>query len=110
MRTFLLHITIVLVVTNLAGQNNDDYIRYYNLCNEGDKQTYLKNYKLAFEKYDSAFKFVHYQHAEKLEKAASAAARIGNKQMATIYLRQSILNGIDPSTASDGIYKKLKKF
>jgi hypothetical protein len=109
MRILLLHITFVFAVTNLLGQKTDDYIRYYNLCNGGDKQTYLKNYKLAFEKYDSAFKFVHYQHAEKLEKAASAAARIGNKQMATIYLRQSILNGIDPSIVSDRIYKKLRK-
>ncbi|HWY11255.1 MAG TPA: hypothetical protein VN026_08020 [Bacteroidia bacterium] len=97
-------------MTKVFGQKSDDYIRYYNLCNEGDKQTYLKNYKLAFEKYDSAFALVHYQHAEKLEKAASAASRIDNKQMSTIYLRQSILNGVDPTAVSDKVYKKLKHY
>lgn len=44
---------LFLAQSPIYSQNN--YIAYYNLCNEGDEQAYLKNYPLAIAKYDTAF-------------------------------------------------------
>ncbi|MGE0567617.1 MAG: hypothetical protein AB7O73_06685 [Bacteroidia bacterium] len=105
-----LNIFIILGSKLFFGQVNDNYIKYYNLCNSGDKELYYKNYQAALNYYDSAFKCVKYSHSFNLEKAAIAATKANNKDKATQYLRQAILNGKSAEILKDKKYRKLKHF
>lgn len=53
-------VTIVFFFSISLLQGQNDYISFYNYCNEGDEQAYFKNYPLAIAKYDTAFSKVDF--------------------------------------------------
>lgn len=76
------------------GQQNNNYIEYYNLTNEGDKQIYLKNDSLAFELYKEAFKKVNYIHNSKLIIAAQLAIKQNEFKLAYEFSKLAIIQGV----------------
>jgi len=57
-------LVLAIISINGFGQTQNDYIEYYNLTNEGDKQIYLKNDSLAYDCYLKAFEKVDYIHSK----------------------------------------------
>jgi hypothetical protein len=103
--TFLL----VFLLQNGYSQNENDYIKYYNLCNSGDSLRYLKNYKIAFEKYQMAFKTVDFIHAINLRNASIAASKLNEGEIAWYYAKRAILGGEDEKFLKNAFPKFLKK-
>lgn len=101
---------IIIVSTKIHGQKADDYIRYYDLCNQANRLFNQKDFSTALNKYDSAFRFVHYQHVSNLLSAAVTAVKAQNKKSATKYLRQAVLNGVPLSELSNKNFKELADF
>lgn len=109
MKTLLLLI-VICISSKIDSQNKNDYIRYYNLCNEGDEQSHLGNYSLALNKYDLAFTFVHYLHVKRLNKAAHISIKAGENSKAVSYIRKALINGLDSAVLDYYISKPLKKY
>jgi hypothetical protein len=107
MRTLTL---LIFICFNSTAQKKDNYIEYYNLCNKANKALYQQDYKQALNKYDSAFRQVHYQHISNLLNAVTVAIHLQNEKRATHFLRQAILNGLKPSMLSDKEYLTLNDF
>lgn len=82
-------------ISLLQGQN--DYISFYNYCNEGDEQAYLKNYPLAMAKYDTAFSKVDFIGVKYLSKYARILSKIDKKKSMEV-LRLAILKGMYHNT------------
>lgn len=99
-------ITIALCLTSLLG-TAEDYISYYNYCNEGDRYVYLKEYELALEQYELGLAAVKYVHVHQLEKASMCAAKVGEFESCAFYAKEAILNG---STANFLNRKAFKNF
>ncbi len=91
------------------GQIQNDYIKYYNLCNKGDNESYNRNYIAALKYYDSAFTLVNYCHSFNLEKAALAATKTKQFYKAIQFLRKAILNGKNIEIIKERRFKKLKR-
>lgn len=97
-------ITLNLIINLLFAQN---YINYYNLCNDADKEVYFKNYKKALDNYEKAFQSVDYVHADKYEKSSKCAIQIKDYKRGALYAKKAVLNG---SSTHFWKNKKLKKF
>ena len=90
----------------LFGQN---YIDYFNSCNEADKQIYLDNDSAALEHFKSAFGSVEYVHAFQYEKASMCAARLEDYQAANLYAKNAILHGTPPKFLKRKVFKGFRK-
>ncbi len=88
---FLLFFTICIA----ACQKKNNYIKYYNLCNLGDKEKYFENYEVASQNYQAAFKEVDYVHADTYRKAAECAVQTKDYARAATYYKKSYLNGYE---------------
>jgi hypothetical protein len=73
--------------------SQNDYIAYYNLCNEGDEQAYLKNYPLAIAKYDSAFGKVDFIGVNYLINYARILSNVDKKKSMEA-LRLALMKGM----------------
>ena len=89
MKIFIMICTL-LTVFNLNGQN---YIPYFNLVNEGNKNLYCKNYQVAADKYEQAIKSVAYTHNSTYANAAIAFSNAKNYKKAAKYLEKAIKQG-----------------
>ncbi|MCW3076883.1 MAG: hypothetical protein JWO32_1492 [Bacteroidetes bacterium] len=107
MRILLL---IIVLSSKIYGQKKDNYFKYYDLCNQANKLFSQQDYNGSLHKYDSAFRLVHYQHVSDLLNAAVTAVKAQNKNSATKYLRQAILNGISTSELSSENFIELTEF
>lgn len=105
MKLYFLGLFIILS-SFLLGQN---YLPYYQLCNEGDQQAYLKNYQRALTKYQEAFELVDYVHAYKLEQAAAVAAKVKNFKLTAHFARQALKNGLPERFLNRKIFKKFRQ-
>lgn len=90
----------------LYGQN---YIGYYNLCNEGDKQIYYKNDSSALENFKKAFLLVDYVHAIQYKKASMCAARIQDYETTYLFAKNAILNGTSSKFLKQKDFKGFRK-
>jgi hypothetical protein len=90
----------------IVAQN--DYIYYFNYCNEGDEQFYLKNYSLALKKYDTAFQSVDFIHTKQLNKYAQTCIKVGDTVKAVDYVRKALINGLDTIVLYQFMYNHLK--
>ncbi len=97
---------LLFVGLNGFGQ---DYIDYYNYCNEGDKQIYLKNDKTALENFEKAFSLVKYVHAKQYEKASMCAARIQGYEKTYLFAKNAILNGSSSKFLNQKDFKGFRK-
>lgn len=96
---------IVIFISSLSiGQN---YIDYYQLCNESDKEEYLGNTDLAQYKLERAFEIVEYVHANRYEKASKLAIKNKDFENGFLYAKKAIKNG---NTSHFWKKKNLKKF
>jgi hypothetical protein len=94
MITRLLIILIFYALSFGSMHSQNDYITFYNYCNEGDEQAYLKNYPLAIAKYDSAFRKVDFIGVKYLIKYARISSKVDkNKSMEA--LRSALMKGMD---------------
>ncbi|MFH2142397.1 MAG: hypothetical protein ABIJ97_08250 [Bacteroidota bacterium] len=96
----------ILIITTIHGQN---YIEYYNLCNEGDKQIYLENYQEALAKYEEAFSLVDYVHAKQYKSASICTAKLIDYGKTSQYAAKAILNGFPDEFLKDKIFKDFRK-
>jgi tetratricopeptide (TPR) repeat protein len=103
---YLLSLFFSLFCNIIVAQN--DYIYYYNYCNEGDEQFYLKNYALALKKYDSAFQSVDFIHTKQLNKYAQTCIKVGDTVKAIDYVRKALINGLDTVVLYQYMYTYLK--
>jgi hypothetical protein len=85
-----------------------DYISYFNYCNEGDEQAFLKNYALALKKYDTAFNSVDFIHTNHLLKYALTCIEAGDTSKAIDYVRKALINGLDTLILYQYMYTHLK--
>lgn len=84
-----------------------DYIDYYQLCNEADKEANFGNEALALTKLEKAFELVDYIHAEKYELASNLAVSNRNFSKGYLYAKRAIQNG---STTQFWKGKNFRKF
>jgi hypothetical protein len=91
--------------------SQNDYIAYYNLCNEGDEQAYLKNYPLALAKYDSAFRKVDFIGVKYLSKYARILSKVDKKKSIEV-LRLALLKGMHTNNLKqwDAIFQNENRF
>lgn len=102
--------TLCIYVTFISVCFSQDYISYFNLCNEGDRLIYEKQYAQALSKFDKAFKLVDYVHANQFDKAASCAALVSDFKKCVFYLKRAALNGMDGVFQNNRkAYSKAKK-
>lgn len=90
----------------LKGQN---YIDYYNLCNEGNRQMYLKQYRKALQSFESGFAKVDYIHAIQYEKASQCAIQLNQYEKANQYAHKAYLQGSDSKFLKKKISKNFRK-
>ena len=101
-------VILTIISIQLFGQINN-YIEYYNLTNEGDRQEYLKNDSLAYMLYLEAFKKVDYIHSDKLIKAAELATKQGDYKNAYNFSKQAIILGTTSEFYKQKDFKKFRK-
>ncbi len=94
MTKIIIGIKILILIPFFSfGQTNNNYIEYFNLTYEGDKQIYLKNDSLALELYKKAFKKVDYIHSNKLLIAAELAIKQKEFKLVYEYSKEAVLLG-----------------
>jgi len=100
--------TLLLIIWNflLSSAIGQNYLDYYTLSNEADKEAYFGNNKLALNKLEQAFETVEYVHVEKLEKASKLAIKNKDFKKAYLYAKRAVING---STSHFWKSRKLKK-
>ncbi len=94
MKTLFLFLFISLSLFTSA-QKKSEYIQYYNLVNEGDKQIYLGNDSLAYQFYKEGFKRVDYVHNTNLIKASQLASSLGYNRYCYKLLQCAFKQGED---------------
>lgn len=90
-----------------SAQIDSSYIIYFNHCNEGDKQIYLKHYDSALVAYQQAFETVDYVHLQYLIAATECAIRLNNIDAGNNLMRKCLING---AISTDFSKKLLKQF
>ena len=101
-------IILVIISIHFFGQTNN-YIEYYNLTNEGDKQEYLKNDSLAYALYLKAFQKVDYIHSNKLIKATELAIKLKDYKNAYNFSKQAVILGTNYPFYKHKSFKKFRK-
>jgi len=104
-------IILILVIISISsfGQTQNDYIEYYNLTNEGDKQIYLGNDSLAYDFYLKAFKKVNYIHSDKLINGAILAIKQKDYINAYNFSKNAIIQGTEYEFYKKKEYEKFRK-
>jgi hypothetical protein len=97
MITRLLVILFVFLISENPLYSQNDYIAFYNHCNEGDEHYHLKNYPLALAKYDSAFRKVDFIGVKYLSKYARILQKLDKKKSIEVW-RLALLKGIHSNT------------
>lgn len=95
MKHFYFIFLLIFGISIVACQKKNDYIKYYNLCNLGDKEKHFENYEVALQNYQTAFKAVNYVHADTYRKAAECAVQTKDYATAAAYYKKSYLNGYE---------------
>jgi hypothetical protein len=90
-------------------QKENDYIKYYNLCNEGDSLYYFKNYKEAMEKYEAAFRTIGFVHAKNLRNASLCASKLNQDEVAWQYAKQALMGGENEKFLKNSFSKNISK-
>ncbi|MCB9233321.1 MAG: hypothetical protein H6581_16810 [Bacteroidia bacterium] len=90
----------------LYGQN---YIEYYDLSNQGDKQIYLKDYPAALQNFEQAMARVEYVHTWVYHRASLAAAQSGNNEKARLYAGKALVQGLDPQFLKEKPFSRFRK-
>jgi hypothetical protein len=90
-------------------QKENDYIKYYNLCNAGDSLYYFKNYKEAMETYETAFKIVDFVHVKNLRNASICASKINQNKVAWDYAKRAISGGENEKILKNSFPKNISK-
>lgn len=67
------YIIIYFLFSSLSHLSAQEYLNYYNLCNEAEELIYLKDYAAALEKFESAFETVPYVHNIQYVQASKCA-------------------------------------
>ncbi len=101
---------LIILYVKIYGQKSDNYLKYYQLCNQAKQFYNTKDYNSALKKYDSAFKLVHYRHVSSLLNAAVTSLKIENKKKATLLLHEAIMNGLSISELKSNNFKELNSF
>jgi len=101
-------VILTIISIQLFGQVNN-YIEYYNLTNEGDRQEYLKNDSLAYILYLEAFEKVDYIHSDKLIKAAELAIKQEDYKNAYNFSKQAMILGTTNEFYKQKDFKKFRK-
>jgi len=102
-------IILTAISIQIFGQIENDYIGYYNLTNEGDKQIYLKNDSLAYDCYLKAFEKVDYIHSSKLIIGAKLATKQKDYQNVYEFLKNAIIQGTKTKFYKNKEFKKFRK-
>jgi hypothetical protein len=105
----ILLVILTAISTQIFGQTDNDYIAYYNLTNEGDKQVYLKNDSLAYDCYLKAFEKVDYIHSRKLIIGAELAAKLNDYKNIYEFSKGAIIQGVETKFYKNKEFKKYRK-
>jgi hypothetical protein len=97
-------ILFVLLTFNLKGQ---DYISYFNDCNEADKAYHYKAYDSALMKFEKAFTNIPYIHSRYLIKAGYCSSKLKQSEKSYYYIKKALLQGADGSILKQ---KELRRF
>lgn len=101
-----LPIIFLFFLNTLQSQN---YIEYYNHCNEGDRKIYLEDHESALINFEKAFQGVPYIHTKQLEKASKCAVKIEKFDKAYQYGKKALLQGSNLQFLKDKESKKFRK-
>ena len=104
-QTLSLCFSLLFLTNSLSAQ---DYIEYFNLCNQADKDIYFERYDSALIKLEKAFAGVDYVHAENYQKASESAMQLQNLPQAYQYAKAAILNGMSNEFWREKTFKALK--
>lgn len=107
MKTQILILFITISLSSF-GQKDSNYIEYYNLVNEGDKQLYFGNDSLAYEFYKKGFDKVDYIHNSNLMKVSQIASRMGDYKYCCKILRCAFEQGEKKSILEYESFKEFK--
>jgi len=102
-------IILTAISIQIFGQIENDYIGYYNLTNEGDKQIYLKNDSLAYDCYLKAFEKVDYIHSRKLIIGAKLATKQNDYKNVYEFSKNAIIQGTETKFYKNKEFKKFRK-
>lgn len=104
------HFSLLLTILIFALQNySQDYISYYNSCNQAEKQIYLEQYDSALISFDNGFQFVKYIHKDYLKKASLCAAKMGDLKTTHKFVVKAIKNGAEIDFYNNKDYKRYRK-
>lgn len=88
---------VVFLLMNSSVPDSDNYIQYYNLCNDAELDYLQGNYSAALKKTQAAFDLVDYVHAKRLLMAARIASKNNNNKLVYKYLKQAFSQGLEES-------------
>ena len=103
------YLILLFLLTNLGNLFGQEYLTYYERCNAADEQIYLKNYAVALEKFELAFKDVSYVHNEQYVKASKCAILIQRYDKAYTYICQLRKQGDSNRFLDKKMFKSFKK-
>lgn len=106
MKNIIVILSLFVGIGNVYGQ---DYLPYYQLCNEADEQIYLKNYAAALQKFETAFENVPYVHNIKYQKASKCAILTKQYDKAYVYICQLRKQGDTNDFLNKKQFKAFKK-
>lgn len=102
------NLTILLLFIGSACWSQD-YIDFYNYCNEGDKQVFLKNFEKGLYQYEKAFSLVNYVHAKYYEQASICAAKTEQFEKAYFYAKKAIIHRGKSDFLNDKLLKAFRQ-
>lgn len=107
--TVLILLLINLLHLKVFCQGENNYIKYYNICNEGDSLFHFKNYKEALKKYETAFTKVGFVHSKYLKNASICATKNNQSEIAWHYAKRAILGGENEKFLKNSFSKIISK-
>ncbi len=100
-------VVFLLVIKQTCFSQN--YIEYYNYCNEGEKQIYLKNFVTALNQFEKAFTLVDYIHSKQYKNASICAAKVADFNKTYVFAKKSIINGNSSKFLKQKAFKQFRK-
>ncbi|MDC3220159.1 hypothetical protein OAU00_03630, partial [Saprospiraceae bacterium] len=107
MKTCLLLLMTIAISNQSYSQN--EYIEYYNLVNQANRNWYEKNYTKSLKNFQEAFTKVEYAHSINFAKAARSAAKLKDHKLTKIYILEAVKRGYPNNYIDRKLFKKFRK-
>lgn len=99
---------IVLLLVLAKNSRCQEYVYYFNNCNEADKAYYYKNYDSALLYYENAFAHRNYVHNKYLVKASYCSSKLHQFDKTNLYLKKAFLQGVKSSLLKQKVFRKFR--